>query len=317
MCMITVTVNDIAAETEAVKSFSLRRRDGAPFAPYAAGAHVDVTGPSGITRQYSLCSPPDQTDNYQIAVKREDCSRGGSAALHDQVDVGDELTISEPRNLFALAPAADVHVLVAAGIGITPLLSMAYRLAADGSRFRLHYFASSREGAAFVPLLEGASFAPSVEFHFGVQRGEQPAVLARILTDISSGTHVYSCGPKEFMQRVVETATQSLPEEQVHIEHFQALEPTTHDGGEFEVELDTGEVFSVPPGRSIVEVLGDAGIDVDTSCREGICGTCVLTVLDGTPDHRDNCLTRKEKEAGDQIATCVSRATTARLVLEL
>ncbi|AHK34410.1 vanillate O-demethylase oxidoreductase [Rhodococcus opacus PD630] len=315
--MITVTVTDITTETASVKRFSLRRSNGAPFASYAAGAHVDVTGPGGITRQYSLCGPPHRTDSYQIAVKREDCSRGGSAALHDQVAVGDELTISEPRNLFALAPEADTHVLVAAGIGITPLLSMAYQLSTDGVPYRLHYFASRREQAAFVRVLEDEGFASSVEFHFGIDRSEQPDVLESILAGAEPGAHVYSCGPKEFMQRVVEVATRSLPDDQVHIEHFQPLEPTTHDGGEFEVELDTGEVFAIPSGRSIVEVLGDAGIDVDTSCREGICGTCVLTVLDGVPDHRDNCLTRKEKESGDQIATCVSRAKTARLVLEL
>ncbi|MFD9663695.1 PDR/VanB family oxidoreductase [Rhodococcus sp. NPDC059968] len=315
--MITVTVTDITTETVSVKRFSLRRSNGASFAPYAAGAHVDVTGPGGITRQYSLCGPPHRTDSYEIAVKREDCSRGGSAALHDQVAVSDELTISEPRNLFGLEHAADRHVLVAAGIGITPLLSMAHHLRRTGARFRLHYFATSREKAAFVPLLESTEFAADVEFHFGVDRTDQRQVLARVLEDIDPATHVYACGPKEFMQRVVDVASRVLPEDNVHIEHFQALEPAAESGDEFEVELDTGEVFRVPPGRSIVDVLADGGIEVDTSCREGICGTCVLTVLDGEPDHRDNCLTRKEKEAGDQIATCVSRARTGRLVLEL
>ncbi|MER5748615.1 PDR/VanB family oxidoreductase [Streptomyces sp. NPDC002088] len=315
--MIRVTVSDTTTETSVVKSIRLRRSDGRPFAPYEAGAHVDVLGPGGITRQYSLCSPPDDTDSYLIAVKREENSRGGSAALHDQVAAGDELVISEPRNLFRIEPTADRHVLVAAGIGITPLLSMAHQLRRTGARFRLHYFATNREKAAFVPLLESAEFAADVEFHFGVDRNEQPKAVVEALADLDAATHVYTCGPKEFMQRVADVATRSLPEDNVHIEHFQPLEPTAEAGDEFEVELDTGEVFRVPPGRSIVEVLADGGIEVDTSCREGICGTCVLTVLDGVPDHRDNCLTRKEKAAGDQIATCVSRASTARLVLEL
>ncbi|MFD6274427.1 PDR/VanB family oxidoreductase [Streptomyces sp. NPDC060209] len=295
----------------------LRRSDGRPLTPCEAGAHVDVLGPTGITRQYSLCGPPDDTGSYLIAVKREEASRGGSAALHDQVGAGDELTISEPRNVFRIEPAADGHVLIAAGIGITPLLSMAYQLRRDGARFRLHYFATSREKAAFVSLLESPEFAADVEFHFGVDRNAQHEVLAQALADADSTTHVYTCGPKEFMQGVVEAAARALPEDNVHVEHFQPLEPTAAAGDAFEVELDTGEVFHVPPGRSIVEVLAEDGIEVDTSCREGICGTCVLTVLDGVPDHRDNCLTRKEKEAGDQIATCVSRARTARLVLEL
>lgn len=315
--MIRATVSEITAETGAVKCFRLRRSDGLPFAPYEAGAHVDVLGPSGITRQYSLCGPPDDGGAYVIAVKREECSRGGSSALHDQVVAGDELDVSEPRNLFRIEPGAARHVLVAAGIGITPLLSMAYQLRRTGAPFRLHYFASGREGAAFVPLLESAEFAADVEFHFGHGRDAQPGLLARALADASPATHVYTCGPKEFMQRVVEVATRSLPETHVHVEHFQPLEPAAEAGDAFDVELDTGEVFTVPPGRSIVDVLAEGGIEVDTSCREGICGTCVLPVLEGVPDHRDNCLTRKEKEAGDQIATCVSRARTARLVLEL
>lgn len=314
--MIRATVSEVTAETGAVKCFRLRRGDGLPFAPYEAGAHVDVVGPSGITRQYSLCGPPDD-GAYVIAVKREDPSRGGSSALHDRVVAEDELLVSEPRNLFRVEPSAARHVLVAAGIGITPLLSMAYQLHSTGAPFRLHYFATSRERAAFVPLLEGASFAADVEFHFGLGRDEHPGTLAEALADPDPATHVYTCGPKEFMRRVVDVAARSLPETQVHVEHFQPLEPVAGAGDAFEVELDTGEVFTVPPGRSIVEVLADGGIEVDTSCREGICGTCVLPVLDGVPDHRDNCLTRKEKEAGDQIATCVSRARTARLVLEL
>ncbi|MEU6113420.1 PDR/VanB family oxidoreductase [Streptomyces sp. NPDC047117] len=315
--MISTTVSEITAETGAVKVFRLRRSDGRPFAPYEAGAHVDVLGPSGITRQFSLCGPPDDTGSHLIAVKREDPSRGGSAALHDDVSMGDELLISQPRNLFRLAPAATRHLLIAAGIGITPLLGMAHHLRRDGSPYRLHYFAGGREKAAFVPLLEGPEFAADVAFHFGLARDAQPPALADALSEADAGTHVYTCGPKEFMHRVVEMATRTLPEDQVHVEHFQPLEPTADSGDAFEVELDTGEVFHVPPGRSIVEVLADAGIDIDTSCREGICGTCVLPVLDGVPDHRDNCLTRKEKAAGDQIATCVSRARTGRLVLEL
>ncbi|MGW2327573.1 PDR/VanB family oxidoreductase [Streptomyces sp. NPDC001700] len=316
--MIRATVSEVTAETGAVKCFRLRRSDGRPFAPYEAGAHVDVVGPSGVTRQYSLCGPPDDGGAYVIAVKREELSRGGSSALHDQVGAGDELVISEPRNLFRIEPAAARHVLVAAGIGITPLLSMAYQLRRTGAPFRLHYFATSRERAAFVPLLESAEFAADVEFHFGLGRDAQPGALAEALADPAPGTHVYTCGPKEFMRRVVEVAAvRSLPEDQVHVEHFQPLEPVAEAGDAFEVELDTGEVFAVPPGRSIVDVLAEGGIEVDTSCREGICGTCVLPVRGGVPDHRDNCLTRKEKEAGDQIATCVSRARTARLVLEL
>ncbi|MEV7872245.1 PDR/VanB family oxidoreductase [Streptomyces sp. NPDC088124] len=315
--MIKVTVSDIIDETALVKSFRLQRSDGGALAPYEAGAHVDVLCPGGVTRQYSLCSPPEDAGSYVIAVKREQQSRGGSAALHDKVVSGDELVISEPRTLFRLQPSAEHHVLVAAGIGITPLLSMAYQLRRGGADFRLHYFAVSRESAAFAAFLESSEFAASVEFHFSVAREEQPAVLTEILSDVNTATHVYTCGPKQFMQQVIEAVPRSLPQDNVHFEHFQAVEPNDSSGDAFEVELDTGEVFRVPSGRSIVDVLTEQGIDIDTSCREGICGTCVVAVVDGVPDHRDHCLTRKEKEAGNQIATCVSRAKTARLVLEL
>jgi vanillate O-demethylase ferredoxin subunit len=315
--MIRVRVIEVVDETEAVRCFRLARCDGEPLGLYPAGAHIDVTGPTGITRQYSLCGPPHEADSYLVAVKRESTSRGGSAALHERIGVGSELTISEPRNLFGLAPDAGPHVLVAAGIGVTPLLSMAQQLHSEGKDFRLHYFARSREQAAFTALLERAGFADRVRFHFGVPRRDQADALAGILSGLDRGAHVYTCGPKEFMERVSQTATGFLPEDQVHLEHFQALEPPGEPGEEFELEIDTGEVFTVPADRSIVDILEENGYPVDTSCREGICGTCVLQVLGGEPDHRDNCLTRKEKAAGDQIAACVSRARGPRLVVEL
>jgi vanillate O-demethylase ferredoxin subunit len=315
--MITVRVTEIVEETPTVKSFRLVRSDGDPVGPYQAGAHIDVTGPTGTTRQYSLCGPPFEPGSYLIAVKREEPSRGASVTLHERVAVGTELTVSEPRNRFGLAPDAPRHLLVAAGIGITPLLSMAYQLHRDGQEFLLHYFARSREQAAFVPLLEQAGFAGRVRCHFGVARQEQQAALAALASAADSGTHVYTCGPKGFMRSLADAFSGVLPEDQVHIEHFQALDPPAQPGEEFELEIDTGEVFTVPADRSIVEVLEENGFPVDTSCREGICGTCVLPVLDGEPDHRDNCLTRKEKAAGDQIATCISRAHSRRLVIGL
>jgi ferredoxin-NADP reductase len=311
--MTRVRVAEIVDETPTIRSFRLVRCDGGPLAPYSAGAHIDVTGPTGTTRQYSLCGPAAETGSYLIAVKREEPSRGGSAALHERVAVGDELTVGEPRSLVGLAPDAARHLLLAAGIGITPLLSMAHQVHAAGGVFRLHYFARSREQAAFVPLLERSGFAERVRFHFGVARAEQAARLDAILIGLDEGTHVYTCGPEGFMQRVAE----SVPEDRLHIEHFQALEPADEPGAEFELEIDTGEVFTVPAHRSILDVLEENGFAVDTSCREGICGTCVLPVLDGEPDHRDNCLTKKEKAAGDQIAVCVSRARGPRLVVEL
>lgn len=316
--MFTVTVTETLDETDSIRVLRLVRSDGKALPAYPAGAHVDVTGPTGVTRPYSLCGPPDDTGAYTIAVQREENSRGGSQALHDKTSVGTELTVGAPRRLFGLAPDSARHHLVAAGIGITPLLAMAYELHAAGAEFRLHYVARDRAGAAFADLLERSAFADRVDFHFGLGREATAGILAAVLATPGAGTHVYTCGPEGFMDQVTAIAARGLPEDRVHRELFQAGGlPDSGATVAFEVELDTGEVYTVPPDKTIAEVLEDNDVPLDTSCREGICGTCVLRVLQGEPDHRDHCLSTKEKAAGDQIAACVSRAKSARLVVEL
>lgn len=318
MGMFKVRVAEVLEETSNIKSFRLQRTDGAAFDPYPAGAHIDIVGPTALVRQYSLCSPPDTAEDYVIAVKLEPESRGGSSALHDQVKVGQELEISAPRNLLSVASDADRHILVAAGIGVTPMISIAYHLHRAGQEFDLHYFARSRGEAAFCELLsERSGFGERVHFHFGLKREDQPSVLDKAFLGLTAASHVYTCGPEGFMDRVQQHASAVIPEENVHIEHFQAGAPIDTDSDvPFEVELD-GEVYEVPVGKSIVQVLADNDIEVDTTCREGICGTCIMGVIAGQPDHRDQCMSSSEKKANDQIAACVSRAKSSRLVLEL
>jgi len=312
-----VRVAAVTDETPAVRSLRLVREDGAPFEPYRAGAHIDVTGPTGVLRQYSLCGPPADSSSLLIAVKREAGSRGGSEALHTLTE-GDKLEIGEPRNLLSTAPDADRHVLVAGGIGITPLLSMAYQLHDDRACFELHYFARSRAEAAFADLLEHrAGFGDRVHLHFGVPRAGQPALLTGVATGLGPASHVYTCGPAGFMDQVTRVFAPVVGDTHVHVEHFTAAEIDTSADRPFTVELDTGEVYEVPAGRSILSVLTDNGIDVFKSCEEGICGSCVSGVLEGTPDHRDQCLSASDKAAGDQLALCVSRALTGKLVIEL
>ncbi|MFC0450541.1 PDR/VanB family oxidoreductase [Rhodococcus jostii] len=318
MSLFTVTVAEIVEETPDIKSFRLVRTDGSPFDPYPAGAHIDILGPTEVLTQYSLCSPPHESDSYVVAIKRENGPRGGSAALHDRVTLGSELQISRPRTLLAVAEEADRHILVAAGIGLTPMLSLAFALHRQGQPFDLHYFARARGQAAFVELLEASEFHRDVHLHFGLTRDDQLSALEKILADASAATHVYTCGPEGFMTRVRELAEPAVGEDSVHFEHFEAAAPvSTGEDTAFELELDTGEVFEVPAGKSIAEVLEENDIEIDTSCREGICGTCILDVLGGEPDHRDNCLTKSERKAGDRIAACVSRARSGRLVVEL
>ena len=317
MSNILTRVAAVTTETPDIRTLRLVRQDGAQLGPYPAGAHIDVVGPTGVLRQYSLCSPPDDASSLLIAVKREQHSRGGSAALHEVSD-GDLLEISEPRNLLMLADHADRHVLVAGGIGITPLLSMAYELHARGEEFDLHYFARSRDEAAFVSLLEErAEFRDRVFLHFGVGREGQPRVLASVVATTTPRTHVYTCGPEGFMAQVGEVFEPAVGADHVHVEHFVATEIDTSGDRAFTVDLDTGETFDIPADRSILSVLTENGIEVFKSCEEGICGSCVSGVLEGVPDHRDNCLSTADKAAGGQMALCVSRALSDKLVIEL
>jgi vanillate O-demethylase ferredoxin subunit len=316
--MMKVRIERIVDEALDIRSFRLVRSDGQPLDSYEPGAHVDLTGPTGVTRQYSLCSPPEDRRAYLVAVKKEAQSRGGSLALHEQVEEGMELEMGAPRNLFRLDPTATEHVLFAAGIGVTPLLSMAYRLAESGQPYRLHYFARSPEYAAFSTLL-ASTFATNVQFHYGVEPTDMDAALTDSLSQAGSTAHVYTCGPAPFMNKVVEVAARSRCDDFIHLEHFQA-DPAANAGpsGSFEVELaSSGVVLHVPADSSLVDVLQAHGCDIDTECREGICGTCIVEVLDGVPEHRDNCLSNKEKAGNKQICACVSRALSARLVLDL
>ena len=316
--MMKVKIERIVEEAQDIRSFRLVRSDGQPLDTYEPGAHVDLTGPTGVTRQYSLCSPPQDRRAYLVAVKKEAQSRGGSLALHEQVEEGMELEMGAPRNLFRLDPTATEHVLFAAGIGVTPLLSMAYRLAESGQPYRLHYFARAPEYAAFSKLL-ASDFAANVQFHYGVEPADMDAALTDSLNQAGSTAHVYTCGPAPFMNKVVEVAARSRCDDLIHLEHFQA-DPAANAGpsGSFEVELaSSGVVLHVPADSSLVDVLQAHGCDIDTECREGICGTCIVEVLDGVPEHRDNCLSNKEKAGNKQICACVSRALSARLVLDL
>ncbi|MGG5870818.1 PDR/VanB family oxidoreductase [Pseudomonas peli] len=315
--MIDVIVTRKRREAEGVYSFELAAAGQRSLPAFSAGSHIDVHLPNGLVRQYSLCNHPEESHRYLLGVLRDPASRGGSQAMHEQVEEGSQLRISEPRNLFPLVHEAAYSMLFAGGIGITPILCMAERLAQIGAPFELHYSGRAAERMAFVERIRNSTFADGVHLHIddGVS-GRLDA--ARVLSAPSSDSHLYVCGPNGFMDHVLDTAReQGWADTQLHREYFAAAAPTA-EAGSFEVQLaSSGQCFQIPAERSVAEVLLEAGIDIPLSCEQGICGTCVTRVLEGEPEHNDMFLTDAEHARNDQFTPCCSRAKSTRLVLDL
>ncbi len=316
--MISVRVAACRQEALDIIGIELVRDDGAPLPAFSAGSHIDLHLPGGLVRQYSLCNHPDEFHRYQIGVLKDPASRGGSAAVHALTE-GARLQISEPRNLFPLVHEARRSLLFAGGIGITPILCMAERLANLGADFELHYCARSVERAAFVDRLRQGSFSDRVHFHFDDRKGGEPLDASALLSEPAEGTHLYVCGPGGFMDHVLGTAkAQGWDEANLHREYFSAAPTSQADDGSFEVQLSSsGRVLQVPADQSVAQVLEAAGVIVPLSCEQGICGTCLTRVLEGEPDHRDLFMTEAEQAANDQFTPCCSRSKSTRLVLDL
>jgi len=317
MNTLQVTVTKKSIEAQDIASFELTLPEGA-LPRFSAGSHIDVHAPNGSIRQYSLCNDPSESHRYQIAVLRDPGSRGGSVAMHDLVHEGDRLTISEPRNHFPLVPGQR-FLLFAGGIGITPILCMAERLAAIGAEFELHYCARSPERTAFRERIASASFAGRVHFHFDTDPASH-LDCAAALGGPQPGAHIYTCGPSGFIDFVTGTArANGWPDAQIHVEYFGAAVPLVTDGDAgFEVELaSTGARYQVGPEESVVAALARHGIEIEVSCEQGVCGTCITRVLKGDVDHRDSYFTDDEKAANDQFTPCCSRARSSCLVLDL
>ena len=307
-------------ETADVQCLELVDPEGRELPPFSAGAHVDVEIEPGLVRQYSLCNDPRRRDHYQIAVLREEAGRGGSAALTGRVGAGDTLKVSEPRNHFALEPSARRTVLIAGGIGVTPILCMAERLAHTGAPFELHYAARSPERAAFLERIRGSAFADRTTLYFSEGPETARLDLEGVLAAPAPGAHLYVCGPARLIEAALATAkAKGWPSSRVHREFFAPPEGEDQSPAEaFEVEIaSSGQVFAVPAGKTATQVLAEHGIEIPTSCEQGVCGTCVTRVLEGVPEHRDFFLTPDEQAANDQMTLCCSRAKTRRLVLDL
>jgi len=316
---LTVRVVRKTAEATDIATFELVDAQGDALPPFSAGAHIDVHLPNGLVRQYSLCNDSAETHRYLIGVLRDPASRGGSQALHDLVNEGDILQISAPKNHFPLAHEARRSLLLAGGIGITPILCMAERLAISGAEFDLHYCTRSPARTAFRSRIQGSAFTSRVHFHFDDGDAAQKLDIAATLGKVEDGTHLYVCGPKGFMNAVLDTARAAgWPEAQLHYEFFAADVGPSDSDESFEVKLaSSGRVIKVEKDKTIITALAAAGVEIPFSCEQGVCGTCLTRVLEGVPDHKDNYLTPEEQAANDQLLPCCSRAKSPMLVLDL
>lgn len=315
---LTVKVLRRTQEADGIASFELADPGGKLLPAFSAGSHIDVQVPDGPVRQYSLCNDAEERHRYRIAVLRDAASRGGSSGMHDRVAAGATLQISPPRNHFPLVHARRT-LLLAGGIGVTPLLCMAQRLHAIGADFRLHYSCRTPARTAFREEIQGSGFAGRAMFHFDDGAPGQRLDLDAVLSAWNPDTHLYVCGPAGFIDAVVRTAkAKGWHESQVHLEFFGA--PVQAVAGErpFQVRAArSGALIEVAPDETVVAALRRHAIEIPVSCEQGICGTCITRVLDGECDHRDLFFTDAEKAKNDQFTPCCSRARSGLLVLDV
>lgn len=308
-----ITTTEVA---DPIRELILRPVNGAPLPGFAPGAHLRFQVADGRWNAYSLITLPGQdATSYRIAVRREADGAGGSQAMH-ALRPGDRILAQAPRNDFPLDDGAGPALLLAGGIGLTPLMSMATALAQRGRPFRLVLAARSRAAAAYADLL-GETFGAGVSLHLDDLSGG-PMPVAQLIAEASPDTHLYVCGPRPMIEAArTAWAARALPDSQFHTELFDAPQAEAGDQP-FEVELaSTGQVFTVPPGQTIIEALEAGGVDLVYDCQRGDCGICQTAVLEGTPDHRDVVLSPAERAAGKLIHICVSRALSQRLKLDL
>ena len=313
-----VRVKRISYEAENINSYELVTATGGDLAPFAAGSHIDLHLPNGMIRSYSLVNDQRERSRYVIAVNKDAVGRGGSRFIHDTIRAGDIIQISRPRNSFALQEDASHSILIAGGIGITPLLSMVRRLEALGRKWKLFYAARTRCAAAFLDELN--ALQPDIRSNLYIdlddERSGRLFDLGAIVGNAPVDAHLYCCGPVPMLE-AFEAAAADRPPHHVHVEYFKAKEKPAAEGG-FEVTLArSNRTLKVQPGKTILDALLDAGIAVNYSCAEGVCGTCETLVLDGVPDHRDLFLSKEEHATNKSMMICCSGAKSPTLLLDI
>lgn len=308
--------NKIEVATD-ICAFELMPLAGGVLPAFSAGAHIDVHIADNLVRQYSLYNSPDDRSRYCIGVLRDPNSRGGSQAMH-QLNEGSLLEISQPKNHFPLVAEAKHAILIAGGIGVTPLLCMAEQLASAGAGFELHYCTRSPEHTAFRQRFAQTDLLEHVRCYFDSNRDDR-VDFSSILARPNADTHVYVCGPAGFITAVLNAAKMAgWSDSHLHREYFTASpEDSGQESGVFQVQIaSTGQLIKVEADQTVAEALNASGIEIPLSCEQGVCGTCLTGVLSGIPEHRDVYLTAEEQQANDQFLPCCSRAKTPLLVLD-
>ncbi|GGB54798.1 iron-sulfur protein [Tistrella bauzanensis] len=326
---VTTTVVDIRRETPRITVYELADPDGWDLPPFTPGSHIDVFLDDRTARQYSLCGPGSRPDRYRIAVQREDAGRGGSRAIHEGWTLGTIVPVSLPRNTFHMGDGhmgdgAAHRILVAGGIGITPIIAMAEALAGSGARFELHYAARSPEEAAFRDALENGPFSDRVTFHYsnghdGKGNGGKRAGrldLPGLLAAAAPGTHTYICGPKPMIDEARDVA-EATGRDDIHLEQFGA-HATITPGAETAYVVDlarSGGSVEVAVGQTMLDALRQAGVEIEASCHAGVCTSCKTRYLAGSPLHKD--LVMSPADRREFVTPCVSEVMGARIVLDL
>ncbi|WP_312893025.1 MULTISPECIES: PDR/VanB family oxidoreductase [Paraburkholderia] len=299
-----------------MRLFVLQPTTQAPLPAYTAGSHIDVTTPSGLVRQYSLCGDPSDRARFSILVKKDPCSRGGSLSMH-QVSVGDVLDIGEPRNAFGLKDDHGPHLLISGGVGITPLLAMAHELTRRGDPFMLHHFGRREDLSDLRAELGVECFGQNFAVQLDVSRNSVPGVLDQVFLASSTAKHIYTCGPSPFMAAVEAAARHHLPSAAVYTEKFQGAAWTSNPLGDFQLTLArTGLTINVRSDQTLIQALESKGVLLPTGCLEGVCGACVTKFLNGEVVHLDDVLTDEERNEQHLMCPCVSRAK-GHLTLDL
>jgi len=318
--LLNLKIKQIRHEAIGIHSYELVSEDKKALPSFEAGSHIDLHLPSGLIRQYSLSNDPAETHRYVVGILRDEHGRGGSKEVHQALKVGDLINVSHPRNHFHLDESAKKVILLAGGIGVTPLKSMGHRLKSLGIPFELHYCARTQENIAFEPELQSLSDSGKIQFHLDGGVPENGLNISEMIAGLQPGTHLYYCGPAGFMNACAQ-AVGVRDDIHVHFEHFKLPEKTISQkvdsiNDELAIQIQsTGQKIALSRSESIVDVLAKLGVEVATSCQSGLCGTCKTRYISGDVMHGDCILS--DAEHSEYFTPCISHIKSGTLVLDL